>query len=102
MNMPTIVSTPGSSGGRPDTVTPKTTSDRPLCRASSTDHAPYRIAPRVNRRVRDRSPSAEVSSGPRFDLALDDARNSPVASVSSKPSRPSGVGEVKPASVRRQ
>jgi hypothetical protein len=40
MNSPTIVSTPGSSGGRPDTVAPKSTSSRPVTDASSSPQAP--------------------------------------------------------------
>ena len=39
MNSPTMCSTPASSAGRPATVTPNTTSSRPLSRPSSTPHA---------------------------------------------------------------
>ncbi|GAA1691891.1 hypothetical protein GCM10009680_34170 [Streptomyces yatensis] len=55
MNSPFIVSTPGSSGGRPDTVVPKTTSSRPDCRASSSAQAPCTTVFRV-------SPSPRASS----------------------------------------
>ena len=39
MNSPTMCSTPASSAGRPATVTPNTTSSRPLSRPSSMPHA---------------------------------------------------------------
>ena len=41
MNSPTICSMPAISGGRPATVTPNTTSSRPLSRPSSIPHAAW-------------------------------------------------------------
>ena len=40
MKSPTMDSTPGSSGGRPETVAPKTTSSRPVAWARASAHAP--------------------------------------------------------------
>ncbi|KAF0963011.1 hypothetical protein MLGJGCBP_03861 [Rhodococcus sp. T7] len=39
MNNPTIDSTPGNCGGRPDTVAPNTTSSRDVIRPNNTPHA---------------------------------------------------------------
>ncbi len=72
MNRPIIDSTPGSSGGRPATVVPKTTSSRPVSRASSRAHMPWstvfvvRPRPRVSsvsRRVRSSLSSKRMRSG---------------------------------------
>ena len=41
MNSPTICSTPESSAGRPETVTPNTTSSRPVSRPSSTPNVAW-------------------------------------------------------------
>ena len=41
MNSPTICSMPAISGGRPATVTPNTTSSRPLSRPNSIPHAAW-------------------------------------------------------------
>jgi hypothetical protein len=41
MNIPSAVSTPGTAGGRPETIAPKSTSSSPECCASSRPHAPW-------------------------------------------------------------
>ena len=69
MNIPTIDSTPGSSGGRPDTVTPKRTSPAPLYRLRSKDQAPWirvlsvscAIAPRPGARPSPRPADARAA-----------------------------------------
>ncbi len=69
MNRPTIDSTSGSSGGRPETVPPNTTSVRPARRASTIAQAPcttvltVRPCCRANC-VRARVPSSESSAAP--------------------------------------
>ena len=52
MNSPTICSTPGKSGGRPDTTAPKSTSGLPLYLLSSTLQTPCTTALTVNRHSR--------------------------------------------------
>ena len=52
MNRPTIDSTPGTCGGRPETVPPKTTSSRPRSSASTIPHATCTRVAMVRPRLR--------------------------------------------------
>ncbi len=94
---PTTFSTPGSSAGRPETVPPKSTSSRPLCRLSNNPHAPCKSVFIVNccswanvSRSRVNVDGSSRSSDWQSRLAADEV------------SPPIGVGDVKPASVCRQ
>ena len=66
MNRPTIRSTPASSGGRPATVTPKTTSSRSVSRPSSTAQVPctnvFSVSPRLRAEACRRPVSSADSS----------------------------------------
>jgi hypothetical protein len=62
MNNPTIDSTPASSGGRPATVAPNTTSLRPASRASNSAHAPCSTVFTVSPQLRASPVTAAVSS----------------------------------------
>nr|WP_255462826.1 hypothetical protein [Amycolatopsis sp. YIM 10] len=62
MNMPAISSTPGSSTGRPDEVTPNTTSSLPEYRDSSRDHAAWKTVFTVSLRSLATSSSRVASS----------------------------------------
>ena len=65
-NSPTIRSMPATAAGRPDTVMPKTTSDRPVSWASSRPQAPWSsvltVTPRSAAR-RDSSMASAAGSG---------------------------------------
>ena len=103
MNRPIIVSTPDSSGGRPATVTPKTTSDRPLYRPSSSAQAPWIRVPSVSRRDRASVRERAVEIPRHRSLALGDSDvPSDAVRARATPSSPSGVGSVSPARARRQ
>ena len=62
MNSPTMVSMPAISGGRPATVTPNTTSSRPVSRPSRIAQAAWMTLLRVSPWVRACRVSAAVSS----------------------------------------
>ncbi len=62
MNRPTMRSTPGSSGGRPDTIAPNTTSSRPVSRDSRTPQSAWSTVLTVTPRRRASLVSVRVSS----------------------------------------
>ncbi len=62
MKRPAIDSMPGTSGGRPETVAPNTTSRRPVSPASVSAHAPWTRVLRVKPYLRARAVSAAVDS----------------------------------------
>ena len=68
MNSPTMLSMPAISGGRPATVTPNTTSSRPVSRPSRIAQAAWMkvlsVRPRCARLLRQRARSASRSAPP--------------------------------------
>ena len=100
MNRPIMVSTPVSSGGLPDTVTPKTTSWVSVSRDNTSAHAICIRVLTVTPRDRVSSTSRAVASA---GIRSSVVRGSPVRWSSAEPSEAdSRVGPGRPARCRRQ
>ena len=93
MNRPTIRSTPGRSAGRPETVMPKTTSSRPVIRASKTAQSPCTSVLRVRPRVRVKACRSAVRSA---GSSIAQVPRDPAAGMA-----PGGVSRVGPSRSAR-
>ncbi len=97
MNSPTMPSTPGSSGGRPATVAPNTTSVRPVIRASRSAHAPCTTVFTVSPCVRASSVTRRFRSSGMWVSTLSGTTGTRAGSAGA-----TSVGSSVPASSERQ